>query len=64
MVAEDTVTLQMLDSGGLPWFSQDKPRSPKMTRVSEILQISIFRTDHGQNLILWVTTAGSPFHGR
>ena len=42
---------RMLDSDGLPRLSQDKPGSPKTTRVSEILQISIFRTDHWQNLI-------------
>jgi hypothetical protein len=41
---------RMLDSDGLPRLSQDQPGSPK-TRVSEILQISIFRTDHWQNLI-------------
>jgi hypothetical protein len=42
---------QMLDSDGLPRLSQDKPGSPKTSGVSEILQISIFRTDHWQNLI-------------
>lgn len=41
---------RMLDSDGIPVLSQDKPGSPK-TRVSQILQISIFRTDHWQNLI-------------
>ena len=41
---------RMLESDGLRRLSQDKPGSPK-TRVSQILQISIFRTDHWQNLI-------------
>ena len=41
---------RMLDSDGLRRLSQDKPGSPK-ARVSQILQISIFRTDHWQNLI-------------
>lgn len=40
-----------LDSDGLPRLSQDKSGSPKTTRVSEMLPISIFRTDHWQNLI-------------
>ena len=42
---------RMLDNDGLPRLSQDKPDSPKTTRVSEILQVSIFRTDHWQNLV-------------
>jgi hypothetical protein len=42
---------RMLDSDGLPRLSQDKPASPKTTHVSEILQISIFRIDHCQNLV-------------
>lgn len=42
---------QMLDSGGIPGLSQDKPGSTKPTRVSQIVQISIFRTDHWQNLV-------------
>jgi hypothetical protein len=42
---------RMLDSDGLPRLSQDKPASPTTTHVSEILQISIFRTDHWQNLV-------------
>ena len=42
---------RMLDSDGLPQLSQDKSGSPKTTPVSEILQISIFRTDHWQNLV-------------
>ena len=42
---------RMLDGDGLPRLSQDKPASPKTTHVSEILQISIFRTDHWQNLV-------------
>jgi len=41
---------RMLDSDGIPGISQDKPGSPKAP-VSQILQISIFRTDHWQNLI-------------
>ena len=41
---------RMLDSNDIPRLSQDKPGSPK-TRVSQILQISIFRTDHWQNLV-------------
>ena len=42
---------RMLDGDGLPRLSQDNPSSPKTTRVSEILQVSIFRTDHWQNLV-------------
>jgi hypothetical protein len=42
---------RMLDSDGLPRLAQDKPASPKTIRVSEILQISMFRTDHWQNLV-------------
>lgn len=42
---------RMLDSDGLPQLSQSQPGSPKTSRVSEIVQISIFRTDHWQNLI-------------
>jgi hypothetical protein len=42
---------RMLDNDGLPRLSQDKPDSPKTTRVSQILQVSIFRTDHWQNLV-------------
>ena len=42
---------RMLDSDGLPRLAQDKAASPKTTHVSEILQISIFRTDHWQNLV-------------
>jgi hypothetical protein len=41
---------RMLDSDDIPRLSHDKPGSPQ-TRVSQILQISIFRTDHWQNLI-------------
>jgi len=42
---------RMLDSDGLPRLSHDKPPGSPKTRVSQILQISIFRTDHWQNLI-------------
>jgi hypothetical protein len=42
---------RMLDNDGLPRLSQETPSSPRMTRGSEVLQISIFRTDHWQNLI-------------
>ena len=42
---------RMLDGDGLPRLSQDNPSSPNTTRVSEILQVSIFRTDHWQNLV-------------
>ncbi len=42
---------RMLDNDGLPRLSQEKPGSLRTTRVSEILQISIFPTDHWQNLI-------------
>jgi hypothetical protein len=42
---------RMLDGDGLPQLSQDNPSSPNTTRVSEILQVSIFRTDHWQNLV-------------
>ena len=42
---------QMLDSDGLPRLSSEKLASPRTTRPFEVLQISIFRTDHWQNLI-------------
>ena len=42
---------RMLDSDGIPGLSQDQPALPKTTRLSEIVQISIFRTDHWQNLV-------------
>jgi hypothetical protein len=42
---------QMIDNDGLPLLSQDRPASPKTTHVSQILQVSIFRTDHWQNLV-------------
>jgi hypothetical protein len=42
---------RMLDNDGLPLLSQGESDSPKTTLLSEILQISIFRTDHWQNLI-------------
>jgi hypothetical protein len=42
---------RMLYNDGLPRLSQETPGSPRMTRGSEVLQISIFRTDHWQNLI-------------
>ncbi len=41
---------RMLDSDGIPGLSQDQPTLPKTTRLSEIVQICIFRTDHWQNL--------------
>jgi hypothetical protein len=41
---------RMLDSDGIPGLSQDQPVLPKATRLSEIVQISVFRTDHWQNL--------------
>jgi len=41
----------MLYDAGLPWLTQETPGSPRMTRGSEVLQISIFRTDHWQNLV-------------
>lgn len=41
---------RMLDSGGIAGLSQDKPVPTETTRVSQIVQISIFRTDHWQNL--------------
>ena len=41
---------RMLDSDGIPGLSQDQPALPKATRLSEILQVSIFRADHWQNL--------------
>jgi hypothetical protein len=41
----------MLDSGAIPWLSQDKPLPTETTRVSQIVQVSIFRTDHWQNLV-------------
>jgi hypothetical protein len=51
---------RMLDSNGLPRLSQDKPASPKTTHVSEILQISIFRTDHWQNLVFMDDNGSQP----
>jgi hypothetical protein len=54
----------MLDSDGIPRLSEDKPASPKTTRVSQILQIGIFRTDHWQNLVFVDETAISRFHDR
>ena len=42
---------RMLDGGAVPGLSQDKPLPPETTRVSQIVQISIFRTDHWQNLV-------------
>jgi len=55
---------QILDNDGLPRLSQEKLGLPRMTNVSEIVQISIFRTDHWQNLISRLITAARPFHGR
>ena len=52
---------RMLDSDGIPGLSQDQPASPKTTRVSEIVQISIFRTDHWQNLV-FMDDNGSSVH--
>ena len=42
---------RMLDDDGVPQLSQENSASPATTHVSEILQISIFRTDHWQNLV-------------
>lgn len=42
---------RMVDSDGIPGLSQDKPPGSLKTRVSQILQISIFRTHHWQNLV-------------
>jgi hypothetical protein len=42
---------RMLNNDGLPRLSQETPGSPRMTRGSQVVQISIFRTDHWQNLI-------------
>jgi hypothetical protein len=42
---------RMLDSDDIPRLSHDQSGSPKTTRVSQILQISIFRADNWQNLI-------------
>ena len=42
---------RMLDSGAVPGLSQDKPFPPETTRVSQIVQVSIFRTDQWQNLV-------------
>ena len=41
---------RMLDSDGIPGLSQGQLALPKTTRLSEIAQISIFRTDYWQNL--------------
>ena len=51
---------RMLDNDDLPRLSQEKPGSPGMTRVSEALQISIFRTDHWQNLIFMDDNGSQP----
>ena len=51
---------RMLDSDGLPRLAQDKPASPKTTHVSEILQISIFRTDHWQKLVFMDDNGSQP----
>jgi hypothetical protein len=50
----------ILDSDGLPRLVHDPPALPKTTVMSEILQISIFRTDHWQNLI-FMDDDGGPF---
>lgn len=42
---------RMLDGDGVPLLSGEKSATPGTTHVSEILQVSIFRTDHWQNLI-------------
>ena len=42
---------QMLDNDDLPRLSSEKLASPRTARPFEVLQISIFRTDHWQNLI-------------
>ncbi len=42
---------RMLDSSAIRGLSQDKPVPTGTTRVSQIVQISIFRTDHWQNLV-------------
>jgi hypothetical protein len=49
---------RILNGDGLPRLVQDKPALPKTTLMSEILQISIFRTDHWQNLIFMDDNAG------
>jgi hypothetical protein len=51
---------RMLDSNGLPRLAQNKAASPKTSHVSEILQISIFRTDHWQNLVFMDDNGSQP----
>jgi hypothetical protein len=51
---------RMLDSDGLPRLAQDKPAAPKTTHVSEVLQISIFPTDHWQNLVFMDDNGSQP----
>ncbi|MGA9967116.1 MAG: hypothetical protein WBQ10_18100 [Terriglobales bacterium] len=51
---------RMLDSDDLLRLSQDKPASPKTTHASEILQISIFRTNHWQNLVFMDDNGSQP----
>jgi hypothetical protein len=42
---------RILNEHGVPLLSQENPNSPGTTHVSEILQVSIFRIDHWQNLV-------------
>jgi hypothetical protein len=48
----------MLDNDGLPRLPQTPSNSPGAISASEILQVSIFRTDHWQNLV-FVADAGA-----
>ena len=42
---------RMLEEHGVPHLSSDSSSSSGTTHVSQILQVSIFRTDHWQNLV-------------
>ena len=42
---------RILNDEGVSQLSQENPNSQGTTHVSEILQVSIFRTDHWQNLV-------------
>jgi hypothetical protein len=50
----------MLDSGDLPRLPQTPSNSPGAISASEILQVSIFRMDHWQNLVFVADNLGRP----
>jgi hypothetical protein len=49
---------RMLDNSDLQRLSQIQSNAPGKTEASEILQVSIFRTDHWQNLVYVTDNAG------